>query len=368
MTNSLETGVQNVRNVGRYIFREHSLSLLPGILQHKREIAVGPVLFFIDEYFRDNTDLISDLPDNEADGVIYVATSDEPTTSYINQLHDRVKYDGFSDSIVIVGIGGGITLDVAKAISNLLGNGGRAEDYQGWDLLTKPGVYKIGIPTVSGTGSEATRTCVLTNPETGIKLGMNSDFTVFDELILDSALTRTVPSDQYFFTGMDAYIHCIEALAGSYRNSIGDALSEQSLRLSRQVFLHGNMKSDDNRAKLMVSSYLGGCAIATSYVGLVHPFSAGLSVVLGLHHGVANCIALMALEEFYESAHDELLAMADRQGISIPTGVCAGLTDSEFEQLYSATIVHEKPLTNALGQDFSQILTRDKVLSIFSRM
>ena len=87
-------------------------------------------------------------------------------------------------------MGGGIAIDVAKAISNLLTNSGSAADYQGWDLVKHPGVFKIGIPTLSGTGAEATRTCVLTNKENGLKLGMNSDFTVYDQVILDPNLGR----------------------------------------------------------------------------------------------------------------------------------------------------------------------------------
>ena len=74
----------------------------------------------------------------------------------------------------------------------------------------KRGIYKIAIPTISGTGSEATRTCVITNKSTGLKLGMNSDYTVFDQIIMDPELTKSVPRDQYFYTGMDAFIHCFE--------------------------------------------------------------------------------------------------------------------------------------------------------------
>ena len=115
----------------------------------------------------------------------------------------------------------------------------------------------------------------MTNKKTGLKLGMNSDHTVFDQIIMDPNLTKTVPRNQYFYTGMDAYIHCIESLNGSYRNAIGDAYSAQAVSLCRDVFTSGNMMSDENRSKMMDASYLGGCAIATSYVGVVHPFSSG---------------------------------------------------------------------------------------------
>jgi 3-deoxy-alpha-D-manno-octulosonate 8-oxidase len=128
------------------------------------------------------------------------------------------------------------------------------------------------------------------------------------------------------------------------------------------------MMSDTARERLMVASYLGGCAIATSYVGVVHPFSAGLSVVLGLHHCVANCIALNALGEFYPDEHAEFRTMLDKQRVALPTGVCAGLGDAEFARLVAATVVHEKPLTNALGLGFRKVFTDDRVIDIFRRM
>jgi len=368
LTKQLETGIYNVRNVGRYIFQEHALNFLPSVLESRPDINNGPVFFIVDKFFEGSAELVSDLPVRRIDRVFFIPTEDEPTTEYINALYTQISQAGGKHVRAIVGIGGGITLDTAKAISNLLGNGGRAEDYQGWDLLTKPGIYKIGIPTISGTGAEATRTCVMTSKKTGLKLGMNSDFSIYDQLLLDPTLTETVPRDQFFFTGMDAYIHCLEALAGSYRNPIGDALSEKALGLCQGVFLSDDMMEEENRAKLMVASYLGGCAIATSYVGIVHPFSAGLSVVLGLHHGVANCIALNGLKEFFGPAQEELTVMAERQNVVIPQSVCAGLRQADLDRLYAATIIHEKPLTNALGSGFREILTRDRVIELFSHM
>ena len=118
----------------------------------------------------------------------------------------------------------------------------------------------------------------------------------------------------------------------------------------------------------MVASYLGGCAIATSYVGVVHPFSAGLSVVLGLHHCVSNCITMRAVESFYPGEHREFMTMVEKQGIKIPEGICSNLSDEQFHALYQATIVHEKPLTNALGSGFREILTEGKVREIFEKM
>jgi 3-deoxy-alpha-D-manno-octulosonate 8-oxidase len=306
---------------------------------------------------------------NQADDIVrFVEVTDEPTTTGIDAITNEIRSQLSGLPATIVGFGGGTTMDTAKAVANLLTNGGNAADYQGWDLVKVPAVHKIAVPTISGTGSEATRTCVMTNTQTGLKLGMNSDFTVFDQMVLDPDLTATVPRNQYFYTGMDAYIHCIEALAGSYRNAVGDAYSRETVNLCRQVFLADDMMDGESRERLMVASYLGGCAIATSYVGVVHPFSAGLSVVLGLHHCVANCIALNALGEFYPTEHREFRQMLDAQGVKLPTGVCAGLSDEQFAALVAATVVHIKPLTNALGANFRSVLTDERVTDIFRSM
>ena len=167
---------------------------------------------------------------------------------------------------------------------------------------------------------------------------------------------------------MDAYIHCIESLNGSYRNAIGDAYSAQTISLCREVFISDNMMSDENRSKMMVASYLGGCAIATSYVGVLHPFSAGLSVVLGTHHCIANCITMRAMEEFYPVEYKEFWQMVKQQEMRVPEGICRNLSDEQYDQLYASTIIHEKPLINALGENFKEVLTKDKVIDIFKRM
>jgi 3-deoxy-alpha-D-manno-octulosonate 8-oxidase len=359
-----------VRNVGGFTIGRGSLQRLPAFVDARRDVVGGEAraVYLVDSFFADRQDLMTRLGAQTTDIVRFVDATDEPTTDGIDVITNEIRGQLSDMPATIVGFGGGTTMDTAKAVANLLTNGGKAADYQGWDLVKLPGVHKIAVPTISGTGSEATRTCVMTNTASGLKLGMNSDFTVFDQMVLDPDLTATVPRDQYFYTGMDAYIHCIEALAGSYRNAVGDAYSRETVNLCRQVFLADDMMSVEAREQLMVASYLGGCAIATSYVGVVHPFSAGLSVVLGLHHCIANCIALNALGEFYPVEHAEFQTMMEKQKVTLPTGVCADLSDEQYQRLVASTVVHAKPLTNALGVDFRSILTDERVIEIFKRM
>ncbi len=186
-----------------------------------------------------------------------------------------------------VGIGGGSTMDLAKAVSLMLTNPGSSSQYQGWDLIKHPAVYHAAVPTLSGTGAEVSRTTVLTGPEK--KLGLNSDYTVFDQVVLDPELTAGVPKDQHFYTGMDCYIHCIESLAGTYLNEFSKAYGEKSLGLCRQVFLEDHPDSAD---KLMMASFFGGMSIAYSPGGgmpcpVLRPVvSAGYSPWGGMLHRI----------------------------------------------------------------------------------
>jgi len=202
--------MNNSKNVQYYMFGKGSVENLKSILDAK-ESKNSYVIYYVDEYFQ-NGELLDRLPIKEEDEFFFVQTKDEPKTEFINRFRDILVKKGKTEPKAIVAIGGGATLDTGKAVANLLTNPGNAEDYQGWDLVKNPAVYKIGIPTISGTGAEASRTCVMTNKKTGLKLGMNSDYTIYDQLILDPDLTKTVPRDQYFWTGMDTYIHSFESL------------------------------------------------------------------------------------------------------------------------------------------------------------
>ena len=357
----------NSKNVSKYMFGRGTISNLESLLDEKRS-KNEYVIFYIDEFFKES-ELLGQLPVKTIDKIYFVQTKDEPKTEVINSLRDDLVKNSKDKPKVIVAIGGGATLDTGKAIANLLTNQGNAEDYQGWDLVKNQAIYKIGIPTISGTGAEASRTCVMTNSQNGLKLGMNSDFTIFDQLVLDPDLTRTVPRDQYFYTGMDTYIHCVESLNGRYRNAIADAFSKQAIQLCREVFLSDDMMSDKNREKLMVASYLGGSSIANSFVGVIHPFSAGLSVVLDIHHCIGNCITMNAMEEFYPNEYFEFMQMAQKQKIHIPKGIAADLDEETYLKLYNSTVIHEKPLSNALGDNYKdEILSLKKVTEIFKRM
>jgi Alcohol dehydrogenase, class IV len=200
--------------------------------------------------FFEGKDLIAKLPVESKDMVVYVDTTNEPTTDSIDGYTDKVK--AFLNGVApcaLLAFGGGCVLDTCKCVGNLLNNPGKAENYQGWELVKNPAPYKIAVPTLSGTGSETSRTGIICNEEKNIKLGMNSDYTMFEQVLLDPDLTASVPRNQYFYTGIDTYMHCFESITGSYRNVVVDSLAEKAIDLSKQVYLSSDMMSDENREK-----------------------------------------------------------------------------------------------------------------------
>lgn len=355
------TSHKNCKNVTHYIFGAGSSSQLSNVLSSRRPIGNGRAVVVVDHFFNKDEMTMRLMLDPD-DVYVTVDTTNEPHADYINALMKGLRDElRGNDPSALVGIGGGSAMDIAKIISVLLTNPGQAEDYQGWDLPKNPALYKIGVPTISGTGAEATRTAVMTSRIR--KLGINSDYSVYDQIILDSDFLATVPKEQFFWTSMDCYIHDVESLRGSMIDAMSTAFAEKSLELLREVFL----KKMDH-GKLMVASYLGGCAVANSNVGICHPLSYGLSLVLGLHHGLACCIAFDKLAEYYQTEVPEFRQMMKRFGVDIPRNVMKGVTEEQFDRMAEATLKNEKPLTNAFGPDWRKVFTKEKVIGLLRQM
>jgi 3-deoxy-alpha-D-manno-octulosonate 8-oxidase len=207
---------------------------------------------------------------------------------------------------------------------------------------------------------------VLTGPTR--KLGMNSDFTPFDQIVLDPELTADAPVNQRFYTGMDCYIHCIESLQGTFLNEFSKSYGEKALQLCQEIFLqkdHWDAESDD---KLMMASYAGGMSIAYSQVGVAHAVSYGLSYLLGTKHGVGNCIVMNHLDEYYPEGAAEFKKMVEKNGVEIPTGICKGLTDEQFEAMMNVSLGMKPLWENALGKDWEKIMTREKLRALYEKL
>src|SRR5690606_4463104 len=108
-----------------------------------------------------------------------------------------------------------------------------------------------------------------------------------------------VPKDQWFYTGMDCYVHCIESLNGTYLNTFSKSYGEKALELCKEIFIESDSNDEESQDKLMMASWHGGMSIAYSQVGVAHAMSYGLSYLLGVKHGIGNCIVFDHLEEYY---------------------------------------------------------------------
>lgn len=349
--------------VGYVVYGRGSFNQLDEIIAPHRTQG-RPMIFLVDHYFK-NKPLTDRIPLKGNDKVVFADVTYEPKTSQVDELGRQLK-DEFGNISGIIGIGGGSTMDLAKAVSLMMNNPGSSADYQGWDLVKYEGVYKAGIPTLSGTGAEVSRTCVLTGPTK--KLGMNSDFTPFDQIVLDPELTSNAPVQQRFYTGMDCYIHCIESLNGTYLNEFSKSYGEKALQLCRKVFVENAGWTDESDDKLMMASYAGGMSIAYSQVGVAHAVSYGLSYLLGTKHGIGNCIVFDKLEEFYPEGVKEFKQMVERNEIVLPQNITKGLSDEQFDTMINVSLGMKPLWENALGKQWETIMTKDKLRKLYERL
>jgi len=322
------------------------------------------MIFFLDHFFIGKP-LAGRIPLRGKDKIVYVDVTHEPKTKQVDALAAELKAE-FGEVSGIIGIGGGSTLDLAKAVSLMMTNPGSSADYQGWDLVKLPGVYKVGIPTLSGTGAEISRTTVLTGPTR--KLGMNSDFTPFNQIILDPELTKNVPANQRFYTGMDCYIHCIESLEGTFLNEFSKSYGEKALDLCQKIFVHKDKWDEESDDQLMMASFAGGMSIAYSQVGVAHAVSYGLSYLLGTKHGIGNCIVMNHLSEYYPAGVEEFKLMVEKNKIEIPTGICANLTEEQFDSMINVSMGMKPLWENALGPNWESIMTREKLRALYGKL
>lgn len=353
---------RNFKIVPNIIFGRGSFNQLGDVLHNRRTSPESSMVFVIDDVFV-GKDLEQRLPLEKGDMLLPVNVDNEPKTSYIDQLVTRIRAAGPRLPEGIIGLGGGSTMDIAKAVSLMLTNPGSAADYQGWDLIKNPAVYHVAVPTLAGTGAEISRTTVLTGPEK--KLGINSDYTLFDQILLDPELLAGVPKEQWFYTGMDCYIHDVESLEGTYLNEFSRAYGEKSIDLCRQVFLEDHADKDD---KLMMASYFGGMSIAYSQVGACHALSYGLSFVLGTHHGIGCCIAFDYLEEIYPQGVYEFREMMARHGINLPRNLTRDLDDQALETMTNVALGLAPLWENCFGTNWRAIMPKERVLDLFRRM
>jgi alcohol dehydrogenase len=368
------------------IFGEGSIQKLPEVLE---QFDAKKVLLVFDSGVKEAGIVDSihyQLKATQVDIVIFDKVLPNPPDTIVEEGAELAKKEQVD---TIVAVGGGSTIDCAKAINILLTNPGPIHQYDGLNLVKKPTKPLIAIPTTAGTGSEVTAFTVITDT-TGLKKmvigGQHCGATI---ALLDPELTVGLPPAVTAATGMDALTHAIEAYVSKAASIPSDVNALKAIELIfnslEEAYKNGTNK--EARTKMLLGSMLAGYAFNSAVLGLVHAIAHPLSVHCGLAHGVANACCLPYVMEFNAEAEhvakrykDIAVAMGlNIEGLSvkeaaqaaieavktlakaidIPTLSEAGVTRDQFERLAEDTLKEIAILFNpreATKEDVLRIL------------
>lgn len=220
------------------------------------------------------------------------AVEPEPPLGLTEEVASRVK-DGPWD--VLVGLGGGSSMDVTKVAALLATNDRPAREFVGINQVPEPGLPTVMLPTTAGTGSEVTRIGVFgIEDEGGVKKGIVSPYMLASLAMIDPSFTCSMPPRVTALTGMDALVHAIESYVSRGSNAFTEELSISAISLVsrhlRKAVAHG--ENEESRYYMSLASLQAGLAFANAGLGAVH----GLSLTLGgqyhLPHGLVNSLML----------------------------------------------------------------------------
>jgi len=221
---------------------------------------------------------------------------------------------------LILGIGGGSSMDTAKAVALMVNNPGNILDYEGLDKFSNDPLPIVAIPTTAGTGSEVTVWAVISDKENHIKTGIGSMKMMPRVAICDPELTLSLPPRVTAATGMDALTHAIESYVNTATQPISEAMAEKSIKLIadnlRLAVANGeNVKARDG---MLMGSLTAALAFNETRLGIAHAWSSPLGAYYPISHGVANAILLPNVMEFNLIGNPEKFArIAELMGENI---------------------------------------------------
>jgi alcohol dehydrogenase len=222
--------------------------------------------------------------------------TDVPSNSSIAVVERGVAQARECGADILVALGGGSPIDTAKAMRILLTEGGSLDDYQGYNIIERPLIPLVAIPTTAGTGSEVTSWAVIRDERAHLKLHLSSVFLAPNLAVLDPKLTISLPPDLTSATGMDALTHAIEAFVGTNANPVSDSLALQAIdmisnNLRGATYSGGDLEA---RSQMLIASCIAGIAFSSGggSLGVVHALSHAVGGAFDVHHGTANAILL----------------------------------------------------------------------------
>ena len=205
---------------------------------------------------------------------------------------------------LVVGLGGGSSLDCAKAVNLLLTNGGAMRDYWGYGKAHRPLLPMIAVPTTAGPGSETQSDTWIVDPETHVRMACGDPKIAFRVAILDPKLTLTQPRHITAASGYDAISHALETLTSTRRTPISECFSREAWRLLNSSFERVLFRPDDldARGTMLLGSHLAGLAVENSMLGAAHACAHPLTADYKIPHGVAIALLLARVVEWNRGA------------------------------------------------------------------
>jgi alcohol dehydrogenase class IV len=267
----------------------------------------------------------------EASGIgwsVYDQVKPEPPVRCVEEGTALYRSEGCD---IVIGMGGGSSLDVAKGVSILAANGGAILDYCGLELAKKRGAPKILIPTTAGTGSEITRVAVYTNEKENVKTVVNSFYCIADVAIVDPLLTLSLPPRVTADSGIDALVHVIETYVSMSATPFSDVLAEGPIEWVSRYLPMAWAKGSNQEARYYVSlaATMGGMAFASGALGAVHALAYPVGTEFHLSHGRSNAIMLPHVMRYnLPGCPEKYAAIAELMGKETE-----GLSDMEAAQM-----------------------------------
>ena len=253
---------------------------------------------------------------------------------------------------VVIGFGGGSSMDVAKLLAVLIEGEQALRDMYGVDKVTNSRLPLIQVPTTAGTGSEATMVSIITTGET-TKAGVVSRTLLADKIILDPNLTLGLPAHVTAATGIDAMVHAIEAFTSKrLKNPLSDMLALQSLALLSSNIRTAVLNGEDVAAReaMLLGAMLAGQAFANAPVAAVHALAYPLGGNYHIPHGLSNSLVLPHVLRFNAVAASDLYQVV--AGVILPEGQRSGTVGGAAEALadYFLTLAEDLGLQTSLRQ------------------
>ena len=368
-----------------------ALAELPAILQR---LGLANPLLVSDPFLAGSGHLERATGQLERAGIpwaVFSETVADPTTAVVETGARRLAEGGFDS---LVAIGGGSSIDTAKAMSILAANGGQMRDYKVPAEIPKVGPPLVAIPTTAGTGSEVTRFTVITDTETDEKMLIAGLACCPLAAIVDYELTLSMPLRLTADTGLDSLTHAIEAYVSRRANPFTDGLAKSAMGLIAHHIRTACAEPDNRAAReaMMLGATTAGMAFSNSSVALVHGMSRPIGAFFHVPHGLSNAMLLpeitafsapAALERYADCARamgvaeenegsqaavarlvDELRALND--DLKVPTPRAWGIDAERFQELLP--VMAGQALGSGSPANNPRIPTSGEIIELYRRV